>query len=309
MDRVEVPMSGAEKRRELRMSLEKREKVNLKDLSLIAIVIIAMIVSLTDFTFSVGDFKNLTALTLFLYVITTLVYRNRYDKGKFRGREDPDYIASLGAYRAARGKITELGCASEVPEFCREYKIRELREYREGLLAEVDISYEEYLENYRHLTLRDVMQLRLPLDTRRVIQKCNSAKPIKLTPGMILNESGESDRQNLAGQSGREREQRDKRKDFIQRGLMVLLGGMIAVDVITAFSFVTVVQWFVRMIPILSALIMGDDSGFCDIAVTETSFKKDQTSIIGLFFEYRDGKTKSLPATTEESPAEDTTTE
>jgi hypothetical protein len=305
MDRVEIPMSGAEKRREIRMNLEKREKFNLKDLSLVVIVIIAMVVSLTDFTFSMGDIKNLTALTLFLYVITTLVYRNRYDKGKYRGREDEDYKTSLGEYRTARGKISELGCASEVPEFCREYKIRELREYREGLLAEVDLNYDDYLSKYRHLSFFDLIRLRLPWDVKMTIQKCNRAKPIKLTPGMILNESGESDRQKLAGQSGRERERKDKRKDFIQRGLMVLLGALIAVDVITSFSFVTIVQWFVRMIPILSALIMGDDSGFCDIAVTETSFKKDQTAIIGLFFEYRDGKKmKNLPATTE-----DTTTE
>jgi hypothetical protein len=191
-----------------------------------------------------------------------------------------------------------------VPEFCREYKIRELREYREGLLAEVDLDYDEYLSKYRHLAFLDLIRLRLPWDVKMTIHKCNRAKPIKLTPGMILNESGESDRQKLAGQSGRERERKDKRKDFIQRGLMVLLGALIAVDVITSFSFVTIVQWFVRMIPILSALIMGDDSGFCDIAVTETSFKKDQTAIIGLFFEYRDWKTKNLPA-----PAEDTTTE
>ena len=303
MDRVEVPMSGAEKRRELRRSLEKREKFNLKDVSLVAIVIIAMVVSMTDFTFSLGDFKNLTALTLFLYVITTIVYQNRYDKGKTRGREDQDYISSLGAYRTARDKITVLGCVSEVPEFCREYKVRELREYREGLLVDVDLTYDEYIQKYRHLPRRDVMKLRLPLDTRRTILKCNQAKPLKLTPGMILNESGEADRQQLAGQSGRERERKDKRKDFIRRGLMVLLGAMIAVDVITSFTIVTILQWFIRMLPILSALIMGDDSGFCDIAVTETSFKKDQTTIIGLFFEYRDSKTEQLPATTTDNTA------
>lgn len=305
MERVDIPKSSAEKRRELRRSIEKHEKVNLKDVSLVIIVIIAMVVSMTDFTFSLGDFKNLTALTLFLYVITTIVYQNRYDKGKSRGREDQDYILSLDNYRTARGKISDLGCASEVPEFCREYRIRELREYREGLLSDVDIAYDDYIENYRHLPNFAVMRLRLPLDVRWTIRKCNKARPIKLTPGMILNESGEADRHQLAGQSGKERERRDKRKDFVKRGLMVLLGALIVVDVIATFSVITIIQWFIRMIPILSALIMGDDSGFCDIAVTETNFKRDQTTIIGLFFEYRDSKTKQPPATT----TEDTTIE
>ena len=304
MDRVEVPLTNSEKRRELRRSLEKREKFNMKDVSLVAMVIIAMIVSMTDFSFSPGDIKNLTALTLFLYVITTIVYQDRYDRGKRRGREDQDYITSLGSYRTSRGKITELGCVSEIPAFCREYKTRELREYREGLLADVDITYEEYIRNYRHLRSSDVMRLRLPFDVRQTIIKCNKAKPIRLTPGMILNENGEADRHELAGQSGRQRERKDKRKDFVKRGVMVLLGALIAVDVITSFSVETVLQWFVRMIPVLSALIMGDDSGFCDIAVTETNFKKDQTTIIGIFFEYRDEKMKNLPATPENTTSE-----
>ena len=92
---------------------------------------------------------------------------------------------------------------------------------------------------------------------------------------------------------------------------MLVLGGMIAVDVILDFSFITVIQWFVRMLPILSAIIMGNDSGFCDIAVTETNFKKDQTSIIHLFFEHN--KIKSIEEPPEEEPlieaTEDTTIE
>lgn len=289
MNRVDVPLTNSEKRRELRRSYETHQ-FNVKDLSLAGIVIVAMIISLTDFTLSAGDIRKLTALALFLYVVATMVYHNRYDKGKFRGREDKDYLDSLGAYRTARKKISDEGATSEVPEFCREYKVRELREYREGMLADVDLNYDEYMQKYRHLPFRDVMKLRLPFYTRRTIVKCNRAKPIKLTPGMILNEDGEADRNKLIGQSGRERERIDKRKYFIRRGLVVLLGCMIVVDVILDFSVITIIQWFVRMLPIFSAIIMGDDSGYCDIVVTENNFKRGQTTVIGLFFEYRNSK-------------------
>ena len=200
---------------------------------------------------------------------------------------------------------------SAIPTFCQEYYVQELKEYRKGLLMDVDLDYDEYMEKYRHLSNFRVIRLSLPWNMRMVIIKCNKAMPLKLTPGLILNESGEADRQNLVGQSGREREIKDKRKDFIQRGLMVVLGGMIAVDVILDFSFITVIQWFVRMLPILSAIIMGNDSGFCDIAVTETNFKKDQTSIIHLFFEHN--KIKIIEEPPEEEPlieaTEDTTIE
>lgn len=307
MERIEDTLSGADKRRELRKTLERDgtniNKYSMNDLMLAGIVVIAMVISLTDFTFSLGDFKNFTALTLFLYVVTTIVYRNRYNRGKLRGRSDPEYIEALKAYREAKEKITELGIASDISTFCQEYKTNELKDYRKGILADVDLDYDVYIQKYRQLSNKQVMKLTLPYYTRKAIIKCNKAIPIKLTPGLIMNESGEADREKLVAQSGRERERRDKLKDFIWRGLMVALGGMIAVNVIFNFSFIAIVQWFVRMLPIISAIIMGDDSGFCDIAVTETNFKKDQTAIINLFFEHHKNKPKEEPIT------EDTTTE
>ena len=312
MERIEDALSSADKRRELRKTLERDSasinKYSMNDLMLAGIVVIAMVLSLTDFTFSLGDFKNFTALTLFLYVVTTIVYRNRYNRGKLRGRSDPEYIEALKTYRSAKDKITELGIASDIPAFCQEYKTNELKEYRKGILADVDLDYDVYIQKYRQLSNKQVMKLPLHYNTRKAIIKCNNATPIKLTPGLIMNESGEANREKLVTQSGRERERRDKLKDFIWRGLMVALGGMIAVNVIFDFSFIAIAQWFVRMLPIVSAIIMGDDSGFCDIAVTETNFKKDQNAIINLFFEYHKNKPKEEPVH-EEPISEVTTTE
>ena len=303
-------LHGADRRRELRRSLERdasnMNKFSMNDVMLAGIVAIAMILSLTDFTLSPGDFKNLTALTLFLYVVTTIVYRNRYNRGKLRGRSDPEYIEALKNYRKAKDEIVQLGIASNVPEFCQHYKASELREYRKGLLADVDLDYEEYKQKYRQLSSLQVLRLPLPFNSRIAIIKCNNAKPVKLTPGLIMNESGEADRAKLIAQSGREREHMDKFKQFIWRGTTVLLGGMIAVTIVFDFSFIALVRWLVRMLPIASAIIMGDDSGFCSIAVTETNFKKDQTSIINLLFEYH--KANNVPVLNE-STAENTTTE
>lgn len=285
MERIDEK-SGSERRRELRRSLEQDVgRFSLNDIMLAGIVIIAMVLSLTDFTFSLGDFKNFTALTLFLYVVTTIVYRNRYHKGKLRGRSDAEYIEALNDYKKAKNKIAELGIASYIPTFCQEYKAKELKEYRKGILADVDLDYDEYMKEYRHLSNRRIMRLPLPRYTRKAIIKCNKAKPVKLTPGLIMNESGEASRQKLISQSGRDRERRDKFKNFLSKGFVIFFGGAIVVNIIFDFSFIAIAQWFVRMLPIFSAIIMGDDEGFCDIAVTETHFKKDQTTIINLLFE------------------------
>ncbi len=290
--------SGGEARREFRRNLERdavgksSDKILVNDIMLVILVIIAAAISFTDFTLTPASIKNFTALTIFLYIVTTLVYRNRYDKGKRRGKLDGEYIFSLSDYRTKRQEIYDRRVVSLVPDFCRDYKVRELRQYRENLLADIDMEYSEYKENYQRRSEKTIMKLDLPYETRRVLVKCNKAKPIRLVPGMILNENGEADRNKLIGTSGRIRERNDKKKQLIQRGIMVLFGSLVTINIIMDFSILTIFQWFVRMIPIITAIITGDDSGYCNITVTETGFKRDQTSVIGLFMEYVDERQK-----------------
>jgi predicted nucleotide-binding protein len=40
------------------------------------------------------------------------------------------------------------------------------------------------------------------------------------------------------------------------------------------------------MLPVVLAIITGDDSGYCNISVTEVAFKKGQSNVINLFSEY-----------------------
>jgi hypothetical protein len=283
---------SAEKRRNTRRDFERGiisnapDKFQMNDLALGALVIIAAVLSLTDFTFAVGDWKNLTALTLFLYVITMFVYRNRYEKGMSRGRVDPEYKESLGKYREKREDINVKNLVSHVPAFCTYYKKQELREYRESLLCDIEMDYDTYKEKYLTMPRKDIMQLPMSSEAKRIILKCNRAKTVKLYPGLILNESGEFDRNKLIGKSGRVRERQDKKRQAVTRAVYVLFGAAVAFDMIFNFSLMTIAQWVVRMIPIILAIVSGDDGGYCNITVTETNFKRDQTHVIGLFMEY-----------------------
>ena len=283
---------SAEKRRNTRRDFERGiisnapDKFQMNDLALGALVIIAAVLSLTDFTFAVGDWKNLTALTLFLYVITMFVYRNRYEKGMSRGRVDSEYKESLGKYRDKREDINVKNLVSHVPAFCTYYKKQELREYRESLLCDIEMDYDTYKEKYITMSRKDIMRLPMSYEAKSIILKCNRAKTIKLYPGLILNESGEFDRNKLIGKSGRVRERQDKKKQAVTRAVYVLFGAAVAFDMIFNFSLMTIAQWVVRMIPIILAIVSGDDGGYCNITVTETNFKRDQTHVIGLFMEY-----------------------
>ena len=303
---------SAERRRNTRRDFERGvinnspDKYQMNDLALGALVIIAAVLSLTDFSFSAGDWKNLTALTLFLYVITMFVYRNRYEKGMSRGRLDKEYIEALGKYRGKIEEINAKSIVSHVPAFCTYYKKQELKEYRESLLCDVEIDYETYKQKYIMMTRKDVLRLPISMEAKAVILKCNRAKPIKLFPGLILNESGEADRSKLIGKSGRARERQDKKRQAITRAAYVLFGAAVAFDMIFNFSLETIAQWVVRMLPVLLATISGDDGGYCNIAVTETNFKRDQTHVINLFMEYakRNNLVEEIP-TKPDTPTND----
>lgn len=282
----------AENRRNTRKDFERGvianepDRFQLNDLMLGALVIIAAVLSFTDFSFSAGDWKNLTALTLFLYIITMFIYRNRYEKGMSRGRRDVEYQESLKTYRENRNELTLKNLVSHVPAFCVYYKKQELREYRESLLCDIEMEYDTYKEKYIMMSKKDILKLPISSEAKQTLIKCNRAKAIKLYPGMILNESGEYDRDKLIGKSGRQRERQDKKKQAITRAVYVLFGAAVAFDMIFNFSMMTIAQWIVRMLPIVFAIISGDDGGYCNITVTETNFKIDQTSVIGLFMEY-----------------------
>ena len=283
---------SAEKRRNTRREFERGvisnepTRVQVNDIMLGALVIIAAVLSFTDFSFSAGDWKNLTALTLFLYVITMFIYRNSYEKGMARGRRDSEYQEALKTYRARRNELSLKNLVNHVPGFCIYYKKQELREYRESLLCDIEMEYDIYKEKYIMMSDKEILRLPITSEAKRIIIKCNKAKAIKLYPGMVLNESGEYDRDKLIGKSGRQRAQQDKKIQAITRAVYVVFGAAVAFDVIFNFSLMTIAQWVVRMLPIIFAIISGDDGGYCNITVTETTFKRDQTNVIGVFMEY-----------------------
>jgi hypothetical protein len=294
-------VSSSEKRRNAKRDFERGlisnapDKFQLNDLALGALVIIAALLSLTEFSFSAGDWKNLTALTLFLYIITMFVYRNRYAKGLSRGRIDPEYVESLQTYRKKREIITEKSLISKVAAFCTWYKKKELREYRESLLCDIDMDYDTYKEKYLLLPKKEIMKLPLSMEAKNIIIKCNMARTVKLMPGMILNESGEYDRDKIIGKSGRERERQDKKRQAVTRAVYVIFGAAVAFDVIFNFSWITIAQWVVRMLPVVLAIVSGDDGGYCNVTVTETNFKRDQAHAIDLFLEYAQEEVKADP--------------
>ena len=261
------------------LTLEERRS-RWSDFMLIAMIVVAAIIGFGDITFSVQGLRDFTALAAFLYCVTTMTYRNRYNHGKQRGKLSKEYIEASAAYREAVESIPRECTNDMIAEYCEQYKERELKNFRRDLLMPFHVEYEDYEKTYSGLGFWRILFLRHSWSFRCALWRCNRAKPVRLSPSMLLNECGEVRRERVLGISGAQRERMDKLKEAVWRILISVGGGAIAVSIMFDFSWQSIAQWGIRIMPVLTAIISGDDAGYNDIAVTESAHKRGQAEII-----------------------------
>ena len=277
-------------RRDLESSLtltSAPSKTTLINIVLVVLVVAACIVSFVDLNFSFQSIRKITAMAVFLYVATVAIYRNQYTKGKIRGKDDDEFKAAVAEYNKTRSEIYDARATKRIGEYCQHYARTELEEYKQALLLGTNITYSEYVEKYEGKPSRYIYKLKeLPWHYRRILVKANRSKPVVMNSASLLTDRGSSRRGKMLTESGTHRETRDMITAMTTRAAMTIFAGVVAVDLLTSFSWQLVVLWIVRMIPVLTAIIMGETAGYCNITVTELRFKKAQTSCLHLFQEY-----------------------
>ena len=288
-------------------ALGEESRTKLSDIALVAMVVIAAIISFSDITLNVSSLGNFTAMTAFLYCITTMTYRNRYNHGKLRGRDDVEYQNAVLDYEEALKEIPKECTDDMIAEYCEHYKERELKGYRKDLLMSFHVDYDTYKNTYLNMKFWKVLALKKSWAFRLMILRCNRAKAIRLTPSMILNKSGQTRRNRVIGMSGAQRERIDKTWEAIWRVLMSVGGGAIAVSIMFDFSWQTIAQWGIRITPVITAILSGGDAGYNDIAVTEANHKRGQAEMIRRMAEDLNKKQKqcNTPVTQAEEKASD----
>ena len=98
------------------------------------------------------------------------------------------------------------------------------------------------------------------------------------------------------GFSGNRMEKIDKVSQSIKRLLVSLFTGAIGVDIVLNFSWISVVTWAIRMLPILTALVTGQMNGFRNVTETEVSFKQKQIYMIRLFKDWCEKHKEDKPS-------------
>lgn len=272
---------------------EAREKdivkgrMKLGDFVIFITIVIATAVNFTDFGFSFQGINQITALSLLIYVVTTLTYNHCYNKGKMEGKQDEEYIKTEAEYNDERDSILKENLADRLPEFIDDYIKSELVEYRKGILIQYDLKYEDYVQKYLQMPFFKILRQKMRLKMKLAIMKCNRAKPVSIKKSDIVScdENGVK-RSRPIGLSGHKTERIDKLSNMLTRVVLTIFSGTVCIDIVFNFSWIALIQWGFRMLPILSALIFGPSDGFLNITKSDAGFKKNQIYVIRLFKEW-----------------------
>lgn len=259
----------------------------LSDFVLLITIVLSTIANFTDFSFSFYGLNRITAITILIYIVTTMTYGQFFSKGKIEGKKEDSYKSVIKEYDGERASVLNDNLIVRIPGFIDDYVKNELIEYRKGILVQYDISYDEYVEKYMKMNLKGIFSQKMPLNMKLAIWKCNRAKPTKITKSDIIsNADNYISRRRPIGMSGHRSEQIDKVSKGTRRIFITLFSGAVGVDLVFNFTWISVVTWAIRMLPIMTALVTGQMNGFKNITETEVSYKKNQIYMIKMFKEW-----------------------
>lgn len=140
--------------------------------------LVAVLTTFTEIGFLEFDLRHLTSSAIIMLVSSYLIFFSLVDAGEKLGKESKEYRAAKTVYLEKREKI--LG--EDMPalrDFCERYSDEEIKFRRQTLLKASGYSYSEY-ESYKSGT--DPSK-----EAKRVFKKVDRMKPIRLTPGELLN--------------------------------------------------------------------------------------------------------------------------
>ncbi|MCQ2436014.1 MAG: hypothetical protein MJ101_03815 [Clostridia bacterium] len=241
----------------------------LTNLMVVLLCTVTGVLAFGDVRFSLKSAVDVTLLTVFIYLVTTVVHHAKYDSGVMRGKNTVEYKNAKEKYEQARRKIFDSGISPQMPKLCAEYVAHELDTYRHSLIDQTYVKWDEYCERYRKMSALEIKyDDELTTEAKTLIIAANRAKPIELTANQLMNAENSAKRKtNILGLSPHEKAKRDKYANSITRALTTLLGCAVAVSFAAEPTWANFALWCSRMMPVITGFIVGESSGFATSAV------------------------------------------
>ncbi len=260
---------------------------NLTSWALIACVIIASILSLGKVTFTFQEALSVSTLCIILFLVSSLIYRTKYTEYEAKAKQSPEYAAVDKTYNELVNRIHDEGLLVRLPELCQRYVDEELKTFRTAILANSCIPYDTYAKDYANLSANALKALPISKSMRKAIRRANRAKGLKLTSQSLLSVSKQGFiRFSALMISSGQRETIDSAVNVISRMFTTFLGGAVTVAVIIDWSWQSLVQWGIKMLPLAMAAYSGATQGTKNIFQTAIPHKKSQINIIATILEW-----------------------
>ena len=273
-------------------ALDTAKVNNLTSWALIACVLIASVLSLGKVTFTFQEAISVSTLCIILFLVSSLIYRTKYTEYEAKAKQCPEYIAIDKTYNELVNRIHNEGLLVRLPELCQRYVDEELKTFRTAILANACIPYSVYATDYANKSVKELKSLPISKSMRKAICRANKAKCLKLNAQSLLSVSKQGFiRFSALMISSGQRETIDSALNVVSRMFTTFLGGAVTVAVIIDWSWQSLVQWGIKMLPLAMAAYSGATQGTKNIFQTAIPHKKSQINIIATILEWEKQQT------------------
>lgn len=282
-----VPKIEEEPQRIIEQKIDQNRLVGVgTDFAMIALCIIAAFISFWDVGFSLNKAYSVGWLSIILYAVTVTVYRNKYDHGIYRGRQEKEYKQAQSTFGVVRDFIIENSLMGTLADWCNAYRKKDIDQIRKNFVCPY-MEYSEYTENYLNLSKKEVYRQKLSRQAKRAIILANSIKPLELSADKLL---GMSVNVTLFGKrralpvSGQEKRERDMIFNYLSKFLLTFVLGMFCIEILSDPTLETFLQWLVRMFPVATAYLTGEPNGYRNATIIDPRRINAQSQILSIFF-------------------------
>lgn len=256
------------------------------DFALLALCLLAAFVSFWDVGFSINKAFTVGLLSILIFVISTTVYRTKYDGGIYKGRQTTEYQTAKASFEQIREFIVSRSLINTLADWCNKYRVNDLTQIQKGIVCPY-MTYEEYTEKYKNISKRKVIRCDLSWQAKKAVILANSVMPLELSADGLLGITAQT---NLFGKrkalpiSGGQKRKNDMILNYASKFIFTFVLGMFAVEILSDPTLETFLQWLIRMFPVVIAYITGEINGYRNVTAIDTNRINAQSHILRLFF-------------------------
>lgn len=248
------------------------------------ILFVAAIVLTTDISLtSVANLKELTKTLIILLTLNYMMFFSGADNGTNTGIKSEVYINSCNRYDELKKKLMQFP-RDALSKFCKHFVETEQEAVRAEILIEVGLSVTD-MNKCKGKNLKELEGEYTPLQIK-AIRKALKVKAIKLKPDMICRRGRTSSRSHPLGTNPRISKLFKYAINIVRMTITTILTGAIIIETLTEFTWATVVELFIKLLPVVINGFNGYKLGLENKIITDVEYMSDQMDLMEQAIQY-----------------------